>query len=68
MKPPLLNRQWQGPPAPVDGAAGAGWRGVIADITEAQRFENRLRLQAEQDPLTGLANAAIDEMLALDSP
>ena len=33
-----------------------GWRGVIADITEAQRFENQLRMQAEQDGLTGLAN------------
>ena len=29
---------------------------MIADITEAQRFENQLRLQAEQDVLTGLAN------------
>jgi len=37
------------------GAAG-GWRGVIADITEAQRFENQLRMQAEHDALTGLAN------------
>lgn len=43
------------PIAAPDGAAG-GWRGVIADITEAQRFENQLRLQAEQDALTGLAN------------
>jgi len=39
-----------------DGAAAGGWRGVIADITEAQRFENQLRMQAEQDALTGLAN------------
>lgn len=44
------------PIGPVEGAGGTGWRGVIADITEAQRFENQLRLQAEQDPLTGLAN------------
>lgn len=40
----------------AEGMAGGGWRGVIADITEAQRFENQLRLQAEQDALTGLAN------------
>lgn len=44
------------PIATADGSAGACWRGVIADITEAQRFENQLRLQAEQDALTGLAN------------
>lgn len=44
------------PIAGPDGAAGGGWRGVIADVTEAQRFENQLRLQAEQDALTGLAN------------
>ena len=36
--------------------SGGGWRGVIADITEAQRFENQLRLQAEHDALTGLPN------------
>ncbi len=35
---------------------GGGWRGVIADVTEAQRSEDRLRSMAEQDPLTGLAN------------
>ncbi len=40
----------------ADAAGGGGWRGVIADITEAQRFENQLRMQAEQDALTGLAN------------
>ncbi|MCE4556704.1 putative bifunctional diguanylate cyclase/phosphodiesterase [Roseateles cellulosilyticus] len=39
-----------------DGVHVGCWRGVIADITEAQRFENQLRLQAEQDALTGLAN------------
>jgi diguanylate cyclase (GGDEF)-like protein len=39
----------------ADGVVG-GWRGVIADVTEAQCFENQLRLQAEQDGLTGLAN------------
>ena len=45
------------PIAAADAASGGGgWRGVIADITEAQRFENQLRLQAEQDALTGLAN------------
>jgi diguanylate cyclase (GGDEF)-like protein len=33
-----------------------GWRGVIADVTEPQRFENQLRLLSEQDALTGLAN------------
>ncbi|RZL35368.1 MAG: EAL domain-containing protein [Rubrivivax sp.] len=44
------------PIAAADGSAGGGWRGVIADITEAQRFENQLRMQAEQDALTGLAN------------
>lgn len=44
------------PIAAGDGLAGSGWRGVIADVTEAQRFENQLRLQAEQDVLTGLAN------------
>ncbi len=44
------------PIAAADGTTGGGWRGVIADITEAQRFENQLRLQAEQDALTGLAN------------
>ena len=44
------------PMAAADAAPGRGWRGVIADVTEAQRFENQLRLQAEQDALTGLAN------------
>ena len=39
-----------------DGSASGAWRGVIADVTEAQRFENQLRMQAEQDALTGLAN------------
>ncbi|MFG6486045.1 putative bifunctional diguanylate cyclase/phosphodiesterase [Roseateles sp. BYS78W] len=43
------------PIAAADGTGG-GWRGVIADITEAQRFENQLRMHAEQDALTGLAN------------
>ncbi|WP_394382370.1 putative bifunctional diguanylate cyclase/phosphodiesterase [Roseateles sp. BYS87W] len=44
------------PITPTDGSTTGGWRGVIADVTEAQRFENQLRLQAEQDALTGLAN------------
>lgn len=46
------------PIGPTDAVSGAssGWRGVIADITEAQQFENQLRMQAEQDGLTGLAN------------
>ncbi|MBL8277291.1 MAG: bifunctional diguanylate cyclase/phosphodiesterase [Pelomonas sp.] len=39
-----------------ESSTGGAWRGVIADITEAQRFENQLRMQAEQDALTGLAN------------
>lgn len=37
-------------------ASATGWRGVIADVTEAQRSEHQLRLHAEQDSLTGLAN------------
>ncbi|PZP36696.1 MAG: PAS domain S-box protein [Roseateles depolymerans] len=50
-----------------------GWRGVIADITEAQRFENQLKLQAEQDSLTGLPNRrallnALRAALALGRP
>jgi diguanylate cyclase (GGDEF)-like protein len=44
------------PIAAADGTPAGAWRGVIADITEAQRFENQLRMQAEQDALTGLAN------------
>lgn len=43
-------------PKPLVAGVASGWRGVIADITDAQRFENHLRLQAEQDALTGLAN------------
>ncbi|MFG6429728.1 putative bifunctional diguanylate cyclase/phosphodiesterase [Roseateles sp. LYH14W] len=49
-------RWWALSAKPIAGAAGGGWRGVIADITEAQRFENQLRMQAEHDALTGLAN------------
>jgi diguanylate cyclase (GGDEF)-like protein len=54
-------RWWALSAKPISAAEGAaagsgGWRGVIADITEAQRFENQLRIQAEQDALTGLAN------------
>ncbi|PTT80114.1 hypothetical protein DBR42_19995, partial [Pelomonas sp. HMWF004] len=43
------------PKVAADSGAG-GWRGVIADVTEAQHFENQLRLQADHDALTGLAN------------
>ena len=43
-------------PGRHDHGRTLGWRGVIADITEAQRFENQLRLQAEHDALTGLPN------------
>mgnify|MGYP002409103196 FL=1 len=39
-----------------DGQRTVGWRGVISDVTESHRFEQQLRLQAEQDGLTGLAN------------
>ncbi|RTL45753.1 MAG: bifunctional diguanylate cyclase/phosphodiesterase [Burkholderiales bacterium] len=39
-----------------DGSTSGAWRGVIADVTEAQRFENQLRMQAELDSLTGLSN------------
>lgn len=54
-------RWWAVSAKPIAGGTGAdaaagGWRGVIADITDAQRFENQLRLHAEQDALTGLAN------------
>ena len=52
------SRWWALSAKPIASAdkGGGGWRGVIADVTEAQRFENQLRLQAEQDALTGLAN------------
>ncbi len=38
------------------GAAITGWRGVIADVTQARHARERLEHQANSDSLTGLAN------------
>ena len=43
--------------------SGGGFRGVVADITDAQQAEDKIRYLAHYDSLTGLANR---EQLKLD--
>jgi diguanylate cyclase (GGDEF)-like protein/PAS domain S-box-containing protein len=51
-------RWWsmQGKPRFDDGGHPMGWRGVLSDITEDVRQQERLHALAHQDGLTGLAN------------
>ena len=49
-------RWWQISARPVSESEPQRWRGVISDISDAHRFEDQLRQQAEQDALTGLPN------------
>jgi diguanylate cyclase (GGDEF)-like protein len=52
------SRWWSITAKPLHSEAGQalGWRGVIADVTQARRAQDRLQRLAHQDPLTGLAN------------
>ncbi|WP_068090563.1 putative bifunctional diguanylate cyclase/phosphodiesterase [Novosphingobium rosa] len=54
-------RWWSISGRPITNAAGAcqGWRGFVADITEARRAEARVTWLAHYDALTGLANRAL---------
>jgi diguanylate cyclase (GGDEF)-like protein len=50
-----------------------GWRGVLADVTDAVRAEALLRRQAHEDNLTGLANRlkmcdAVSQALGTSTP
>lgn len=51
-------RWWSLAAKPLIGADGGieGWRGVVADVTQARQSHARLELQAHSDSLTGLAN------------
>ena len=46
-------------PGETDEDAGAGWQGVLMDITHRKVLEDQLVHQAFHDPLTGLANRAL---------
>ena len=52
------SRWWSITAKPLSSEAGhaKGWRGVIADVTQARRAQDRLQRLAHHDPLTGLAN------------
>jgi diguanylate cyclase (GGDEF)-like protein len=54
-------RWWSISGRPITDATGAcqGWRGFVADITEARRAEARVTWLAHYDALTGLANRAL---------
>jgi diguanylate cyclase (GGDEF)-like protein/PAS domain S-box-containing protein len=51
-------RWWSLTAKPLYGAAGqrTGWRGVAADVTQAQQANRQLNWLAHFDPLTGLVN------------
>ncbi|WP_418318814.1 putative bifunctional diguanylate cyclase/phosphodiesterase [Piscinibacter sakaiensis] len=51
-------RWWSLTARPLEGEGGGivGWRGVIADVTDAHLAQERLEHQAHSDSLTGLAN------------
>ena len=54
---------WNIDAAPKTDPAGRyqGYRGVVRDVTEAHRSEEKLQLAAHRDALTGLANRALFE-------